>query len=99
MASLTTSEEEVRAMGGEFAAGHFTSAPYFMSRNPREREFVAAFQKKYGKDKTTNFVSEPAYFQVYLFAQAAAKLAGSDLTPPPSARRRGGRNSRRRKGW
>jgi urea transport system substrate-binding protein len=82
MASLTTSEEEVRAMGGEFAAGHFTSAPYFMSyESPENVKFVTAFQKKYGKDAVTNFVSEPAYFQVYLFAQAAAKLAGSDLTP------------------
>ena len=32
MASLTTSENEVAAMGGEAAAGHFTSAPYFMVR-------------------------------------------------------------------
>ncbi|MBX5455116.1 MAG: transporter substrate-binding domain-containing protein [Acidobacteriia bacterium] len=83
MASLTTSEEEVRAMGGEFAAGHFTSAPYFMSyESPENAKFVDAFKRKYGKDAVTNFVSEPAYFQVYLFAQAAAKLSGSDLTPP-----------------
>ncbi len=83
MASLTTSEEEIAAMGGEFAAGHFTSAPYFMSYDsPENHKFVAAFQKRWGANKVTNFVSEPAYFQVYLFKQAAEKLHGSDLMPP-----------------
>ena len=83
MASLTTSEEEIAAMGGEFAVGHFTSAPYFMSYDsPENHKFVEAFQKKYGKDKVTNFVSEPAYFQVYLFKQAVEKLGGKNLTPP-----------------
>ncbi len=82
MASLTTSEDEVAAMGGEFGAGHFTSAPYFMSfDSPENHKFVEAFRKRWGKDKTTNFVSEPAYFQVYLFKQAVAKLGRSDVTP------------------
>jgi len=82
MASLTTSEEEIAAMGGEFAAGHFTSAPYFMSYNSSENQrFVAAFRKRWGANKVTNFVSEPAYFQVYLFKQAVEKLHGSDINP------------------
>ena len=82
MASLTTSEEEIAAMGGEFAAGHFTSAPYFMSTDtPENHKFVDAFQKRWGKGKVTNFVSEPAYFQVYLFKQAVQKLAPSDIHP------------------
>lgn len=83
MASLTTSEDEVAAMGGEFAAGHFTSAPYFMSYDsPENHRFVEAFKKRWGKDKTTNFVSEPAYFQVHLFKQAVAKIGKGDITPP-----------------
>ena len=83
MASLTTSEEEIAAMGGEFAAGHFTSAPYFMSYDsPENHKFVEAFQKRWGKGKTTNFVSEPAYFQVYLFKQAVEKLGKTEFTPP-----------------
>ncbi len=82
MASLTTSEEEIAAMGGEFAAGHFTSAPYFMSYNsPENHKFVAAFQKRWGKGQVTNFVSEPAYFQVFLFKQAVEKLHGGKLIP------------------
>lgn len=87
MASLTTSEEEIAAMGGEFAAGHFTSAPYFMSYDsPANHRFVEAFQARWGKGKVTNFVSEPAYFQVFLFKQAIDKL-GSKHPAPPDIRR------------
>ena len=79
MASLTTSEEEIAAMGGEFAVGHYTSAPYFMSTDtPENHKFVEAIKRRWGKEKTTNFVSEPAYFQVHLFKQAVDKLGKSD---------------------
>ena len=83
MASLTTSENEVAAMGGEAAAGHFTSAPYFMvHKSPENEKFVEAYKKRWGADKVTHFVSEACYFQTYLFKQAVEKLATSDLTPP-----------------
>lgn len=83
MASLTTSENEVAAMGGEAAAGHFTSAPYFMvHQSPENEKFVAAYKRRWGDDKVTHFVSEPSYFQVYLFKQAVEKLAGSEIDPP-----------------
>jgi len=83
MASLTTSENEVAAMGGDAAAGHFTSAPYFMvHQSPENEKFVRAYQARWGADKVTHFVSEPSYFQVYLFKQAVEKLAPSDITPP-----------------
>lgn len=83
MASLTTSEVEVAAMGGDAAAGHFTSAPYFMvHKSPENEKFVAAYQAKYGADAVTHFVSEPAYFQVYLFKQAIEKIGSAgDITP------------------
>ena len=69
-------------MGGEFAAGHFTSAPYFMSyKSPENQKFVAAYKKRWGAGKVTHFVSEACYFQVYLFKQAVEKLAPSDITP------------------
>lgn len=82
MASLTTSENEVAAMGGDAAAGHFTSAPYFMvHKSPENDKFVAAYKKRWGDDKVTHFVSEPCYFQMYMFKQAVEKLANSDITP------------------
>ena len=82
MASLTTSENEVAAMGGDAAAGHFTSAPYFMvHKSPENEKFVAAYRKRWGDDKVTHFVSEACYFQMYMFKQAVEKLASSDIAP------------------
>lgn len=87
MASLTTSEQEVHAMGGRYAAGHFTSAPYFMSLGiPENKKFIAAFQKRYGSDQVVNFVAAAAYLQVFLFKKGVEKLLKkgatvSDLTP------------------
>ena len=82
MASLTTSENEVAAMGGDAAAGHFTSAPYFMVfDSPENQKFVEAYKSRWGSDKVTHFVSESAYFQIHLFKQAVAKLAASDIGP------------------
>lgn len=82
MASLTTSENEVAAMGGDAAAGHLTSAPYFMvHQSPENEKFVEAYRSRWGGDKVTHFVSEPSYFQVYLFKQAVEKLAASDISP------------------
>tara|TARA_R110002049_G_scaffold13509_3_gene58719 strand:+ start:69102 stop:70352 length:1251 start_codon:yes stop_codon:yes gene_type:complete len=82
MASLTTSENEVAAMGGDAAAGHFTSAPYFQVwDSPENHKFVEAYRKRWGKDKVTHFVSEPSYFQIYMFKQAVEKLDPSDISP------------------
>lgn len=82
MASLTTSENEVAAMGGDAAAGHFTSAPYFMVwDSPENQKFVEAYRSRWGGDKVTHFVSEPSYFQVKMFAEACAKLAPGDIDP------------------
>ena len=82
MASLTTSENEVAAMGGDAAAGHFTSAPYFQVwDSPENHKFVEAYRKRWGADKVTHFVSEPSYFQVYMFKQAVEKLDPSDISP------------------
>jgi len=82
MASLTTSENEVAAMGGDAAAGHFTSAPYFQVwDSPENHKFVDAYRSRWGADKVTHFVSEPCYFQVKMFAEACSKLAASDINP------------------
>lgn len=83
MASLTTSEIEVAAMGGDAAAGHFTSAPYFMvHQSPENEKFVEAYRGRYGGDAVTHFVSEPSYFQVYMFKQAVEKIGSAgDITP------------------
>lgn len=80
--SLTRSEVEVKAIGGEAAAGHFSSAPYFMGHATAENEkFVEAYKSRYGGDQVTHFVSEAAYFQVYQFKAALEKLDPANITP------------------
>ncbi|RYG90023.1 ABC transporter substrate-binding protein [Loktanella sp. IMCC34160] len=80
--SLTRSEVEVQAIGGEAAAGHFSSAPYFMGHaTPENERFVESYKSRFGGDQVTHFVSEAAYFQVYQFKAALEKLDPSDVTP------------------
>ncbi|MDZ7810537.1 MAG: transporter substrate-binding domain-containing protein [Arhodomonas sp.] len=82
VASLTRSEIEVKAIGGEAAAGHFSSAPYFMGvQSPENERFVEAYLQRYGSDQVTHFVNEAAYFQVYQFKAAVERLAASDINP------------------
>lgn len=87
MASLTTSEIELAAMGGEAAAGHFTSAPYFMGhKSPENEKFVSAYKAKYGGDAVTHFVSESSYFQIYLLKQAIEKIGSAGEVSPQNIR-------------
>ena len=74
IASLTTTESEVRAMGFDVAAGHITAAPYFQSvSGERNDTFVKRYKARYGEDEPTNMCAEAAYFQVHLFANALAR--------------------------
>lgn len=71
IASLTTTETEIRAMGADVGEGHITSAPYFQSLDrPINRMFVNKFKKHFGCDEPTNMCAEAAYFQVQMFAQS-----------------------------
>jgi ABC-type branched-subunit amino acid transport system substrate-binding protein len=74
IASLTTTESEVRAMGFDVAAGHITAAPYFQSVGGERNDcFVRRYKARYGDDEPTNMCAEAAYFQVHLFANALAR--------------------------
>jgi branched-chain amino acid transport system substrate-binding protein len=71
IASLTTTETEVQAMGWDVAEGHITAAPYFECLGgPANRSFVSRYKQRYGESAVTNMCLEAAYFQVYLFAKA-----------------------------
>lgn len=77
IASLTTTETEIQAMGFEAGLGHYTAAPYFQSVNtPINIELVKEYRSLYGEDQVTNMCWEAAYFQVHLAAKAA-ELANS----------------------
>jgi branched-chain amino acid transport system substrate-binding protein len=74
IASLTTSEAEVKLMGSDVACGHITAAPYFESvDNPDNASFVRRYKKRFGDDQPTNLCVEAAYFQVKIFAKALAE--------------------------
>ncbi len=74
IASLTTSEAEVRLMGPDVACGHITAAPYFESVDtPNNAAFVKRYKKRFGEDEPTNLCVEAAYFQVRVFAKALAE--------------------------
>jgi ABC-type branched-subunit amino acid transport system substrate-binding protein len=71
IASLTTTESEIAAMGFDVGAGHLTSAPYFQClAGEGNGVFVDRYKKRYGTDQPTNMCAEAAYFQVHLFAAA-----------------------------
>lgn len=73
--ATVTSEIEIAAMGAEYAAGSYTSFPYFMSIDtPANKTFISNFRKFVNDPKAVTYHSlEAAYFQVYLWKQAAEK--------------------------
>jgi branched-chain amino acid transport system substrate-binding protein len=79
IASLTTSEAEVKLMGSDVACGHITAAPYFESVNtPGNASFVGRYKKRFGEGEPTNLCVEAAYFQVRIFAKALAEANTMD---------------------
>ncbi|MCB6179947.1 transporter substrate-binding domain-containing protein [Rhodobacter sp. Har01] len=85
IASLTTTEAEIRAMGCDVGEGHLTAAPYFQSiSNSRNDNFVRRYRARYGEDEATNMCVEAAYFQVHMFARAleCANTLDTDVLRP-----------------
>lgn len=77
-----TTEEEIQAMGAEYAEGHYTSFNYFQSVDtPENQAFVEQFKEKFGQNRVTNGVMEAAYFQTYFMAQAMRDVlqAGEEI--------------------
>ncbi len=75
IASLTTGEIEVRAMGPEAGAGHFLSAPYFQTlENPTNEAFVEGYLgSKYGGGGVTHYNMEETYLSVYVWKAGVEK--------------------------
>ena len=79
IASLTTSEAEVRLMGADVACGHVTAAPYFESVQTADNAlFLHRYKKRFGSDEPTNLCVEAAYFQVHVFAKALSEVDSMD---------------------
>ncbi len=80
IASLTTSEAEIRQTGADVVAGHVTSAPYFQSiQSPANLRFLQRFFERFGDEAMPNLCSEAAYFQVHLFAEAFRQSGDDDI--------------------
>lgn len=79
--ATVTSEIEIAAMGPEFAAGSFTSFPYFQAIDTDANHSFIERYRKFVKDPkaVTQHALESSYFQVFLWAQAAAKAG--EITP------------------
>ncbi|MCP1842829.1 urea transport system substrate-binding protein [Bradyrhizobium sp. USDA 4524] len=73
--ATVTSEIEIAAMGADYAAGSYTSFPYFMSLDmPGNKSFIERFRKFVNDPKQVTYHSlEAAYFQVFLWKQAVEK--------------------------
>jgi ABC-type branched-subunit amino acid transport system substrate-binding protein len=79
IASLTTSEAEVKLMGADVACGHITAASYFESVETADNtSFLRRYKKRFGADEPTNHCVEAAYFQVHVFAKALSEVNSMD---------------------
>lgn len=71
IASLTTTEAEIHAMGPALAEAHYTSGSYFQGLGGEsERTFITHYMRRFGEQSTVNMCAESAYFQVHLLAKA-----------------------------
>ncbi len=79
IASLTTTEAEIRAMGPDVGEGHITSAPYFQGvEGSRNASFIKRYRDRYGEDEDTNMCLEAAYYQLWIFAKALEQTNSLD---------------------
>lgn len=79
IASLTTNEGEIEAIGPEASAGHITAAPYFRSINsPANRRFLKAYEEKFGSTVDVTSCCEATYSQVHMFARALEETGEID---------------------
>jgi urea transport system substrate-binding protein len=75
--SVSVAEEEVRGIGPENIAGHYTAWNYYETTQTEANEkFVAAYKAAYGDDRPTADPIEAGYFGVYLW-KAMVEMAGT----------------------
>jgi urea transport system substrate-binding protein len=75
--SVSVAEEEVRGIGPENIAGHYTAWNYYQTtETPENEKFVAAYKAAFGDERVTADPIEAGYFGVYLW-KAMVEMAGS----------------------
>lgn len=79
IASLTTNEGEISAIGADAAVGHITAAPYFRSiSSPANRRFLKSYERKFGSIIDVTSCCEATFSQVHLFAAALEETGDMD---------------------
>lgn len=64
----------------ELAEGAISNQAYFMTLdNPKNKAFVAAYEKQFGPGKPINAIGEAAYDAVWLYSRAVAKAGTTDV--------------------
>lgn len=72
IASLTTSEAELRQMGGDVGENHISCCSYFSTiQSTSNQSFLQALQRRYGAGASANMCLVAAYSQIKLFTEAA----------------------------
>lgn len=75
--TLSVTEDEAHGIGGENLVGFYTAMKYFESLDtPKNKEFVAAFKKRWGKNAPIGDVTQAAYEGPWLWKKAV-EMAGS----------------------
>lgn len=85
--ATVTSEIEIAAMGAEYAAGSYTSFPYFQAiESEANTSFVERYRAFVGDPSAvTHHALESAYFQVFLWKQAVEKAGDASTEAIRSA--------------
>ena len=80
MLTFALGENELSAVQRDDFTGNYAAWNYFQSIDrPENAEFVSAFKKRYGNDRTISDVMNAAYSGVLLWAQAVEESSRTDV--------------------
>ena len=80
MLTFALGENELSAVQRDDFTGNYAAWNYFQSIDrPENAEFVSAFKKRYGNDRTISDVMNAAYSSVLLWAQAVEESSRTDV--------------------
>ena len=78
--TISTTEDEVKGIGGENVEGFYSAMKYFQTlNNPNNESFVKAFKAKYGADSVIGDVTQAAYLGPWLWKAAVEKAGSFDV--------------------
>jgi len=78
--TISVTEDEVKGIGGENVEGFYSMMKYFQSLDiANNKEFVAAFKKKWGEDSVIGDVTQAAYLGPWLWKMAVEKAGSFDV--------------------